>query len=40
MKDKMLEVYPNLESGMTVCQGIGKMLTLYHKLRGKNRKQC
>lgn len=26
-KDKMLEVEPNLENSMTICQGIKKMLT-------------
>lgn len=32
VRDKMLEADPNFERSMTICQGIGKMLTPYCKL--------
>lgn len=35
-RDAMLEPDPHLERRMIICQGIEKILTLYHKL--SNRK--
>ena len=36
-KDKMLEVYPNLKSGIAIHQDIKKMLSPYCKLYNKER---
>lgn len=35
MKDKLLRVDPNLETIMTICQGMEKMLAQYSKLEDK-----
>lgn len=37
-KNETLETDPKLESTMTICQGIGKMLTLYHKFKKVKQK--
>lgn len=39
-KDQVSEAYLNLESSVTVHQGIEKMLILYRKLYDKNHKPC